>query len=261
MKTRYAFLVLFLFLFGTPTVFGQLGFSHEVGLLSGPVAFQSDYGLRNNFETNKGNMGFGIALVHYINFAYRADCNCYARDTYFSDHFKIRTELDFHLTKLNHFGEDAESDSDEGRDLRDMEGRAKAFEIGSSLEFFPLSIRDYIAGAYRWAPYVSVGAHYVTFDPQTTSRQPGIIGLSPENTFDPFIGGVNDEQDNTWSIVWGIGTRFKIAPLADLVIESRWHYYLSNWVDGLNPNDETYLADKYNDWIYWVQVGYIYYLD
>ncbi len=261
MKTRYTFLVFVLFLFGTNAVFGQLGFSHEVGIVTGPVAFQSDYGLRNNFETNKGNMGFGIGLIHYINFAYRADCNCYARDTYFSDHFKVRTELDFHNTKLNHFGEDAESDSDEGRDLRDMEGRAKVFEIGSSLEYYPLSIRDFIAGAFRWAPYVNAGVHFVSFDPQTTSSQPGIIGLSPENTFDPFLGGVNDEQDNTWAIVWGVGTRFKLSPLSDLMIEARWHYYTSNWLDGLNPNDETYQADKFNDWAFWVRFGYVYYLD
>ena len=261
MKTKYAILVFLLFLFVKPSVYGQLGFSHEIGFISGPVAFQSDYGLRHDFDTNKGNVGFGIGLVHYINFAYRADCNCYTRDTYFNDHFKIRTEIDYHLTKLNHFGVEAESDSDEGRDLRDMEGRAKVFEIGTGLEYYPLSIRDFVAGAYRIAPYIGVGAHYVTFDPRTTSKQPGIIGFSPENTFDEFIGGVNDNSDNTWAIVWGTGVRYKLSPLSDLLLEARWHFYFSNLVDGLDPIDEIHPADKFNDWIFWVHVGYIYYLD
>ena len=47
---------------------------------------------------------FGIGIIHYINFAYRADCNCYSTDTYWNDHFKIRTEISFNKTKLNHFG-------------------------------------------------------------------------------------------------------------------------------------------------------------
>ena len=33
----------------------QFGFSHEVGVIAGPVAFQSDYGERYNLNTNAGN--------------------------------------------------------------------------------------------------------------------------------------------------------------------------------------------------------------
>ena len=84
--------------------YSQLGFSHEIGVIAGPVAFQSDFGVRNDFETNSGNTGFGIGIVHYINFAYRADCNCYSTDTYFNDHFKLRNEISWNKTKLNHFG-------------------------------------------------------------------------------------------------------------------------------------------------------------
>ena len=35
------------------TMKAQLGFSHEVGAIVGPVAFQSDYGENQNFDTNK----------------------------------------------------------------------------------------------------------------------------------------------------------------------------------------------------------------
>ena len=86
------------------TTFAQAGFSHEIGLITGPVAFQSDYGERKDFDTNLGNTGFGIGLVHFLNFSYRADCNCYSPETYFNDHFKVRSELSFNKTKLNHFG-------------------------------------------------------------------------------------------------------------------------------------------------------------
>jgi hypothetical protein len=55
----------------------QIGFSHEVGVIAGPVAFQSDYGQRYNLNTNAGNTGLGIGIIHYINFSYEAECNCY----------------------------------------------------------------------------------------------------------------------------------------------------------------------------------------
>jgi hypothetical protein len=34
----------------------------------------------------------------------------------------------------------------------------------------------------------------------------------------------------------------------------------SNWVDGLNPNPAIYKENKANDWLVWLNVGYIYYL-
>lgn len=89
---------------GLNTVSAQFGFSHEVGLISGPIAFQSDYGERKDWKTNTGNSGVGVGLIHYINFSYRADCNCYTTDTYFNDHFKIRNEISWNKTTLNHLG-------------------------------------------------------------------------------------------------------------------------------------------------------------
>jgi hypothetical protein len=80
----------------------QFGFSHEVGVIAGPVAFQSDYGQRYNLNTNAGNTGLGIGIIHYINFSYEAECNCYTPDTYFNDHFKLR--LSYNKTDLEHFG-------------------------------------------------------------------------------------------------------------------------------------------------------------
>ncbi|WGK65971.1 THC0290_0291 family protein [Croceiramulus getboli] len=267
MNTRFLLLAALVTLLASPKLSAQLsfGFSHEVGVITGPVAFQSDYGLRNDFDTNRGNVGIGVGIVHYINFSYRADCNCYTRDTYFNDHFKIRNEIDWHRTKLEHLGELAEVDSDQGRDLRDHDGVANVFEIGTQLEYFPLSIREFTATLYSFAPYVSLGAHFVSFNPEATSSQ-GPLG-TPETTFDDFLigdgrlGGIDDSSGTTFAITFSAGTRYKLSPLSDLLLDLRWHYYDSNWVDGLNPDPEFYPPNKYNDWIFWINVGYIYYLD
>lgn len=116
----------------------QFGFSHEVGAFVGGVAFQSDFGVRHDFATNAGNTGFGVGLVHYLNFAYRADCNCYTPETYFNDHFKLRTELSYNSTKLEHFGEWVDKNSGEAAKLRAMKGEAKVTDIGMQLEYYPL---------------------------------------------------------------------------------------------------------------------------
>jgi hypothetical protein len=51
------------------------GFSHEIGIIAGPVAFQFDHGERYDFSTNDGNIGIGIGLVHYLNFRFDSDYN------------------------------------------------------------------------------------------------------------------------------------------------------------------------------------------
>lgn len=239
----------------------QFGFSHEIGAITGPVAFQSDYGERHDFDTNKGNTGIGIGIVHYINFSYRADCNCYTSDTFFNDHFKLRSELSWNLTKLDHFGEwvKPERQTITAEFLRTTKGEAQVFDLGMQLEYFPLSIRDFAAGGYSFAPFVSIGAHYNSFSPDL---QRSDVLLTPQIIASHPIWNYQDsystETDSTWSVVWSVGTRYKLTPLSDLMLDLRWQYYFSDWVDGLDHNAP---SDKYNDWNVWLNFGYIYYLD
>ncbi len=248
------------------TASSQLGFSHEIGVISGPVQFRSDYGLRENETTNFGNSGIGIGIVHYINFSYRADCNCYTTDTYFNDHFKLRNEISWNRTQLNHFGQFVAADrtSDNANRLRGHSGVAKNLDIGTQLEFFPLSIRSFQAFGYRIAPFASLGVHYTSFTPEvTTTYDNGTndVGnvLDSNNFYSHWApGSVDASSGGTWSMVTSAGLRYKIAPLADLMLDLRWQYYFDDRIDGLDHN----LPDnKFNDWLLWLNVGYIYYLD
>lgn len=280
MKAKYLLLALLFLGISVQTAKAQFGFSHEIGVIAGPVLFQSDFGIRNDFETNIQNNGFGIGLVHYLNFSYQADCNCYTRYTYFNDHFKVRNEIDYHVSDLDHFGKEAEDNDFGGLRLRNHKGKARVFEIGTHLEYFPLSIRDFAAGAYKFAPYVSLGVHFVSFDPEATTllRPDGNIFGQVANPFtaDPTdtgpaiiegfnVGdgvnntGVDDRPGDTWAIAWSVGTRYKLNSSSDLLMDFRWHYYTSNWVDGLNPDPRP--VNRANDWIFWLNVGYIYYID
>lgn len=264
-------LVILTFFFSNLSI-AQFGFSHEVGLITGPVAFQSDYGVRHDFKTNAGNTGFGIGLIHYLNFSYRADCNCYTPETYFNDHFKLRSEISYNKTTLEHFGEwvtpEKLAKSAGSRQLKAMKGSTAVTDIGMQLEFYPLSIRDFTASVGSWAPFGSLGAHYNFYSPTVSTDYGDGQLLNEDNIFPkywvPSEGkkhGFSNDKGSTWSIVTSVGTRYKLTPLSDLIVDLRWQYYFSNWVDGLNPNPALYPENKSNDWNVWLNFGYIYYLD
>ena len=250
--------------------YSQLGFSHEVGVIAGPVAYQSDFGVRSDFETNAGNTGIGLGIIHYINFAYRADCNCYTTDKYFNDHFKLRSEIAWNKSKLEHFGEWVEPDktSENADRLRGHSGEAQNWDIGMQLEFFPRSIREFSAGVYSFAPFLSLGAHYVSYNPSayTNYVSSDFSNLNtvgdiddPSNFYSRWEpGSISDASGSTWSIVSSVGTRYKLTILSDLMIDLRFQYFFSDWTDGLNHQLP---SNKANDWMVWLNFGYIYYLD
>jgi hypothetical protein len=238
----------------------QFGFSHEVGVIAGPVAFQSDYGERHDFATNAGNTGFGIGIIHYLNFSYKAECNCYTPQTYFNDHFKLRSELSYNKTKLQHFGQwvDSKKTSLFAQQLRAMKGSTAVTNIGMQLEFYPLSIRDFTATIGSFAPFFSLGGQFSFYDPEAHSEL-GPLDIA-QTTPQKYIHATTNRGGTVWSVVSSIGCRYKLTELSDLMVDLRWQYYFSNWVDGLNPDPKLYPENKANDWNIWFNFGYIYYL-
>ena len=104
MPKKHLFLLTMLSLISLVNLYAQFGYSSELGIVFGPTSFQSDFGSREDNEAYAGNSGFGIGVVHYLNLSISSGCNCYTRDTYFNDHIKIRSEISFNSTDLNHFG-------------------------------------------------------------------------------------------------------------------------------------------------------------
>ena len=246
--------------------YAQFGFSHEIGVIAGPVAFQSDYGERHDLSTNAGNTGYGIGIIHYLNFSYKADCNCYTPETYFNDHFKLRSELSYNKTKLEHFGRWVEGNNSLGKQqLRAMNGSTAVTNIGMQLEYFPWSIRDFTSRIESWGPFISLGGQFSYYNAEASSTL-GKLG-TPLTTFPKYLVptdgrpfGFSTEGGSVWSVVTSVGTRYKLSPLQDLMVDLRLQYYFSNWVDGLNPNPAFFKENKANDWLVWFNVGYIYYL-
>lgn len=255
-------ITLFAFI-GITTVSKAQGIAQEVGIIFGPVSFQSDYGERNNMDTNVGNTGFGVGVVHFINFS--ANNN---RESFFSEHFKVRSELSFNQTNLEHFGKWVESEERKGlvRHLRAMSGKSTLVNLGSQLEFSPIKIHDFENSVGSFSPYASLGFQVSYYTTSVTS-QLGPLGL-PSTTFAKYLipsdgrqYGFSNENGVVLSVTAGIGVHYKLTEMSDLMFDIRYQGFSSDWVDGLNPNKDLFKENKRNDSQVWFNAGYIYYLE
>lgn len=239
--------------------FSQKALSQEIGIIAGPVAFQSDYGERHDFKTNVGNTGFGVGIVYYIDFS-GMGYNSYSQYGYFNEHFKVRTELTYSQTKLQHFGKWVEKDYQLGvQKLKAMRGETNIFSAGAELEYYILDLHDFENTNGSFNPFISLGAQYSFYDPKAYSTL-GELGI-PETTIDKYIGATRNKAGGVMSVVGSVGTRYKLNDTSDLMLDMRVQYFFSDWVDGLKPDPNKYKENKANDWLFWFNVGYIYYLD
>ena len=80
--SKHLFIKLFALFCIATTASAQSDLAQEIGIYAGPVTLQSDFGQRNNFDTNAGNSGFGIGIMHFINFSAANN-----RESFFTEHF------------------------------------------------------------------------------------------------------------------------------------------------------------------------------
>lgn len=261
-KSLTFFSCLFLFL-GT-NLEAQSNLAHEVGIITGPVQLRSDFGERNDISTNFGNMGTGIGIVHFLNFSYNSK-----HETYFNEHFKIRSELSYNTSKLKHYGQWVDQDPNKlgVQQLRAMKGKSSLTNLGAQLEFSPfMKIHDFENTIYSFSPYLSLGMMFSYYKTNVYSTL-GQLGTS-EVTFPKYLTpsdgrrhGFSNESGGVWSAIGGAGVHFKLSKMSDLLFETRFQYFNSDWIDGLNPNKDLYKENKTNDWQVWYNFGYVFYLD
>mgnify|MGYP001014016019 CR=1 FL=1 len=185
----------------------------------------------------------------------------------FIPNLKKGNEISFNKITLNHFGRwvDPSKTSEDAKRLRAHEGKATNLDLGTELEFFPLEIHAFETFAYNYAPFISLGVHYTSFNPKVSTTyanpDPTAVGdvTNPSNFYSLWEpGSVDASPGSTFSLVTSVGVRYKVNKLSDLMLNLRWQYYFNDSVDGL---DHQLASNKYNDWLLWLNVGYIYYLD
>lgn len=260
-KFKIFFCTYLLFVFSNEAN-AQFGFSSEIGFFVGSVGFQSDYGEGSDIASDI-NSGFGIGVVHFVNFAVD-DRGYFNNSTYFSDRFKLRTELSYSKSDFKYAGRWIEGNPSLAKQqLAAMNGNTTLSNFSMQLEFFPRSIRDFTENVGSLGPYICFGAQYSFYTTEAKSSL-GIPGTA-QTTFPKYLTptddrpfGFSSESKSVFSIVSGIGLRYKIAESSDLMLELRGQYYFSDWVDGLKPNPDVYKENKTNDYLLWLSVGYVY---
>lgn len=223
---------------------------HEVGITSGPVFFHSDYGERGDFKNFVRNNGFSIGGHYYFtpNRNYQS----------ILEHFKVRGDIGYMSAQLQHYGKYVENDKTSlfVEQLRAMRAKLSEISIGAQVEYFPFKTDDYIRGV-GFTPYISLGTHvnYYSVISTTSLGESNILPTTPVK----YINAVESNEKIVMSISGGIGTRFKLSDYHSLMVEFNSKYYMSDYVDGLNPNRKVYTENKANDWMTSLNFGYIYY--
>jgi len=244
--------------------YAQLDFAHEVGVFAGPVAFQSDFGLDGDSKLTTSITGFSVGIMHYVNFSYKADCGCYARNTFFNNHFKLRSEISFNRSVLEHEGNFENETPEDQERLRAHTAEVQNIDLGVQLEFYFKNNREFSNAKFGFNPFISAGFHYVSFTPRVKTTYNNGDSEDPLNFYsvwerasdgDDFL---SSQSASTWSYVVNLGTRFKIARLSDLFVEVRYQQYFDDFMDGLNPNLP---SNTKNDGLLWFNFGYIYYIN
>ncbi|PWB25380.1 THC0290_0291 family protein [Flavobacterium sp. HTF] len=257
-------IVLTLFaLFGISTTTSAQSIAHEVGIIFGPSVFQSDYGERHDFETNIGNKGFGAGVVHFINFS--ANNN---RDRFFSEHFKVRSELSFNKTEFKHYGMYVDRNPPKLSTLQllGMKGSTTLVNVGSQLEFSFIKIHDFENSVGSFSPYLSLGFQASYYSTKVGSSL-GPLGISDHTYFkyltpsDGHRYGFSTEHGLVLSVVTGVGVHYKLTKMSDLMLDVRYQGFASDWIDGININKDIYKENKSNDSQVLLNVGYIFYLE
>jgi hypothetical protein len=239
----------------------EFGFTNEVGVFGGFYNLRGDFGERGSREVTT-NTGYAIGIKHYFNFAYRKYYNQSNFEEFLNEHFKIRSEISYNQTDMKHYGkfvEESRTGEDNER-LRRHTGKAQNFNIGVQADFYPFEVRrleDYI---YSFVPIISFGMQFTWFNPSvyTTYGDGDINNL--DNFYlpwqvdeDPFL---STDSGTTFSIVGGIGGRFKVTKLTDITLDLRWQWYFDDFVDGL---DHKLQWNKKDDWAVWFTMGYVIY--
>ncbi|MCP9199406.1 glutamate dehydrogenase [Gramella sp. GC03-9] len=255
-KTKAIFFFTLILSLWSGKTFGQLHIGHEIGTFLGPAGFFTDYGERWNVRNNLENEGFGIGLVHYMNLAFKPECSCRPTKLFFTKHFRLRTEINYLKSKLDHYGPVASKDTEGGRQLRAMHGNTELFQGGLALEYHLFGIKEARDFATLFSPYISLGVHYVYYNPSAYSDLGPLD--SPKVLFPTFEDGLFMEPGHTFAIVGSGGVRYRLGRYNDLMLEARAHYYDTDKLEGLDVQKP---QNKFNDFVLWLAVGYVYYLN
>ncbi len=227
--------------------------NHELGISVGAVSMQTDYGQRGHFPSSYANIGIGAGIIYYLGYDVRR-IKWNDRLSYMKNHLKLKVEFSYMSDNFIHRGDYIKGHSANAIKLAAMKGSTKIFNIGGQLEFYLFELSDF----RKWEPYISGGFYHVNFNPDLETSL-GDWRDNPSLLPDFYLdGGIFLENSNTQAFSFGGGTKITNSDNFSFVIDMRWQRFLSNKVDGLDPNLS---ANKYREWLFYFNVGAVFKLN
>lgn len=222
----------------------------EASLNIGFNSFQTDYGEDGNIKSGfSGNMGFAVGASLYVNF-FKADPSFNGEPDWMQKHLKLKLEASYLNTKLEHFADEPITDS-----RKNMIGRASVINFGTILEYHPYVIPDFVPGfRKKLSPYFGLGVmgSYAMPEIDTSNL------IEAYRTDEDGVVHASNQAVFTYSLIPSAGLRYELDNGDAIMMDMRWQYFGSDFIDGLSPNNEVLDgANKHNDWLYYFNVGYV----
>ncbi|MEE9348597.1 MAG: hypothetical protein V3U80_00965 [Flavobacteriaceae bacterium] len=228
---------------------------YDVGIISGATSMQSDYGERGHFGSSYANMGFGIGGVYYVSYDnFRKQWN--DRTTFLKEHLRARLELSFMKTNLIQRGKYTQGNPSFTQYYNSMKGTSNTINYGLQIEYTLFNMSD----RKKIDPYVSFGFLGNSNSPKLISA---LGDIETDSNLIPSVydDGVFLDKKNSTSLTIGMGARLKPKEFYNksiYLLDFRWQRFNSDFIDGLSP---TLDANKHNDWLLYLSIGYIYNLN
>lgn len=260
MRCKLLILISFIFLF-SHNMDAQANANLEAGISLGLASFQTDFGERGDFDSTFNNNGLAVGAVLYLNF-FNRDPVISGPVSWGQQHFKLKGEVSYLQANLEHYGKYAEYDTADAARLRRMTGKSSVINFGTILEYHPFPIPDFIPGSNRKiSPYFGLGIMAGLSNPTIeTTNGNGDWQNNPSLLIEAYRpeGAVDVSSSVALSLMLSGGLRFKLDDNDALMLDMRWQYFASDYIDGLNPdNDVLGGENKHDDWLYYLNFGYI----
>ncbi|MDO3693816.1 hypothetical protein QVZ41_03005 [Wenyingzhuangia sp. chi5] len=259
-------------------------YQHELGAEAGISNFQSDFVTKGPMDGKATINGFAVNATHYLHILpIRYGASAIYRHTI------LKTSLGVNYSTFDNtsYGTGTKPLNDPPRYtyantpnkilLARLSSRTTTISLDNELQFYYRDIIRFLHKYNRYRnkskvnPYVSVGLgiHYFSatpsYDQEAIDNQAGwnqTPGANngggdpgyPDNYKASYITKTNNV---TISGNIALGARYKASPYYDLMAQINLKYYLSDWMDGVNPDISSNLSNDFNSVIC---VGFIYHM-
>ncbi|NVK53580.1 MAG: hypothetical protein HWD85_11645 [Flavobacteriaceae bacterium] len=264
--------IFYVLIFVSSYMFSQ-NTTHEIGVLTGTAALQTDYGLRGDMLSTTANNSTSFTIAHYMQLSGLSQS--WNKRSSILDHIIIKSEFNYiqsvdlrhpHVklspkTILENKTRDGNQTFSSKEVLGSMKGNISLMNLGFQLEYYLKDLTEFFNGTQqsRFNPFFNFGFNYSLYSNSVTSD----LGdwhtdksLLPEKY--RAEGAIKEGKGGALGFNTGVGSRYRLSEKLDIVAQFKWEIYTSDSIDGLQAN---VVENKSNETLTNLQVGLIYHLN